>query len=87
MTDEAFNRFCADCTQAMAQAEAERAAARAEADRKYRLAMKEIRAKWHDAFKAHAQRSPTQIERPARIGIQYDAIMTAKLTKQWRLRG
>ena len=35
MTDEAFNAICDECNQATAQAEAERAAARAEADREF----------------------------------------------------
>lgn len=86
MTDEAFNSICAEVENAMAQAEAERVAARAEADRKYRLAMEEIRAKWRNAQRALEQTATVQIERPARLGVQYDEIRTAQLTKKWRLR-
>ncbi len=86
MTDEAFNAICDECNQATAQAEAERAAARAEADRKYRLAMKEIRARWKTAYSALEQTKTVPIERPARLGVQYDAIMTAQLTSEWRMR-
>lgn len=83
MTDEAFESLCAECEKAMVQAEAERAAARAEADRKYRLAIEEIRARWRPAYSALGQTKTVQIERPARLGVQYDEVRTAKLMSQY----